>query len=267
MTQEEIRRRLGISSVVRPAAERFGAGHIGMIREAGITRLEICGYHPPTHYDYHDAAQISEITAECRRQGIDIVSVHCPNLPYDCPYEEVRRTVVREAVASARVAEEMGASVYVVHFGTNDRSGRTVHEMLDHLDGCSIKLATENGTNLKEYADFVDMIGSDRLGMVVDIGHTRDEDGINPFVKQERARETLALCEHRLIHLHLHDFADTDHYPPFDGDIKWDEIFSALQAIGYAGELMFEPVARVSIADTLSKTAGFPSQFARRYGG
>ena len=27
-----------------------------MIREAGITRIELCGFHPPTHYDYHDLA-------------------------------------------------------------------------------------------------------------------------------------------------------------------------------------------------------------------
>lgn len=266
LAAEPIRARLGFSTIAMPGNERFGAREIGMIREAGITRIEICGLHPPTHYDYHDAGQVSEITVECGKQGIAIVAVHGPNLPYASPYEEVRRAVVKEAVASARVAEEMGASVFVGHFNINDRSTSTVGEMLDRLDGGAIKLTVENGGDLKNFAGFVDRIGSNRFGMVVDIGHTRDADGVNPFIKMDRAREAMAVCEHRLFHLHLHDFRDTDHYPPFDGSIQWGEIFSALQDIGYAGEYMFEAVARVSLEDTLKKTSAFPDEFVMRYG-
>jgi len=266
LTAEEIQQRLGLSSVAMPGSERFGARQVAMIREAGMSRIEICGLHPPTHYDYHDTAQVSEIKAECDKQGISIVAVHGPGLPYDCPYEEVRRAVVKEAIVSARVAEDMGASIYVGHLGINERSERTVCEMLDALRGSKIKLTVENGQDLKVFADFVDLIGSDRFGMTVDIGHTRDPDGVNPFIRKGRARETMALCEHRLFHVHLHDFIDADHYPPFDGDIQWDEIFSVLQHSNYAGEFMFEAAARVSLEDTLKKTAAFPEEFAARYG-
>ena len=266
LTAEAIQQRLGFSTIAMPGDERFGAREIGMIREAGITRIEICGLHPPTHYDYHDPAQVSEIASECQNQGIAIVAVHGPSLPYDCVYEEVRRAVAKEAVASARVAEEMGASIFVGHFNTNDRSAQTVGEMLDCLDGSSIKLTVENGGDLRDFADFVDQIGSNRFGMVVDIGHTRDADGINPFTKRERAREAMRVCEHRLFHVHLHDFADTDHYPPFDGNIQWDEVFSALQDVGYTGEFMFEAISRTSLEDTLEKTAAFPGEFTARYG-
>ena len=274
LTAETIQQRLGFSTIAMPGDERVGAREIGMIREAGITRIEICGLHPPTHYDYHDAAQVSEITTECHKQGIAIVAVHASGLPYDCPYEEVRRTVVKEAVASARVAEEMGASIFVGHFNINDCSATTVSEMLDCLDGSSIKLTVENllsEPDLRDYLTFVDRIGCDRFGIAVDIGHARDADGINPFVKMERAREAMAGCEHRLFHLHLHDFVDTDHLPPdhrppFDGNIQWGEIFSALQDIGYTGEFMFEAGAQMSLEDTLKKTSAFPSEFAVRYG-
>ena len=75
------------------------------------------------------------------------------------------------------------------------------------------------------------------------------------------------MCNHRLFHLHLHDFQDTDHYPPFDGKIQWDEIFQALCDINYTGELMFEAGSRVSIEDTLEKTAAFPEEFVKRYRG
>jgi len=269
ITAEAIQQRLGFSTIAMPYNERLGAREIGMIREAGIARIEICGLHPPTHYDYHDAAQVSEISSECQKQGIAIASVHGPSLPYDCRYEEVRRAVAKEALASARVAEEMGASVFVAHFNANDCSERTVRELIEQLDGTEMKLTVENlpdVPDLRNYLAFVDRIDCDGFGITVDIGHTRDADGINPFVKMERAREAMAACEHRLFHLHLHDFTDTDHYPPFDGNIQWGEIFSALQDIGYTGEFMFEAVARVSLEDTLKKTAAFPNEFAVRYG-
>ncbi len=269
LTAEAIQRRLGFSTIAMPCNEPVDARKIAMIRKAGIERIEICGLHPPTHYDYHDADQVDEITAECQKQGITTASVHGPNLAYDSPYEEVRRAVVKEALASARVAEEMGASVFVAHFNANDYSERTVRELIELLEGTEIKLAVENLPDVPElddYLAFVDRIDCPRFGLTVDIGHTRDPDGINPFVKPQRAREVMASSEHRLVHLHLHDFVDADHYPPFDGDIQWDQIFSALQDLKYTGEFMFEAVARLSLEDTLKKTSAFPNEFALRYG-
>jgi len=266
MTAEDIRARLGFSTIAMPGNQPIGARQIAMIREAGISRVEICGLHPPTHFDYRDRAQVSEIIWECRAQGVSVVSVHGPGIPYDCPYEGVRKVVVEEALVAARAAEEMGASIFVAHFNITEPSQRTAEDMLEQLDGSSIKLTVENGGDLRDFAAFVDRVGSDRFGMVVDIGHTRDEDGVNPFIKKERARETMALCGHRLMHLHLHDFRDTDHHPPFDGNVQWDEIFLALQDVGYTGEIMFEAVAQTSLQDTLRKTAAFPEEFARRYG-
>ena len=270
ITAGEIQRRLGFSTIAIPGDERFGGRHIAMIREAGIARIEICGLLPPTHYDYHDMAQVSEIQTECRKQGVSVTAVHGPNLPYDCPYEGVRREVVEEGVASARIAKEMGASIFVAHFNATESSERTVLEMIQHLDGVDIMLAIENlsvPTDLHSYLAFVDRIGCERFGMAVDIGHPRDPDGVNPFIKKGRARETIALCEQRLVHVHLHDFVDSDHYPPFDGNIQWDEIFSGLQDINYTGEFMFEAGVRVPFGDTLKKTAAFPKEFVARYGG
>ena len=269
LTAEKIQQRLGFSSIAMPGKKRFGAREIATIREAGITRIEIGGLRPPTHYDYHDAAQVSEITTECRKQGISIVSVHGPDLPYDCPYEDVRRAVVREALASTRMAEEMGASIFVGHFGTNEHSERTVRELIERLGDVAIRLTIENlppVPDLRDYVAFVERIGCDRFGITVDIGHPRDADGVNPFVKAGRAREAMALCEDRLFHVHLHDFVDCDHYAPFDGTVKWDEVFLALEDIHYVGEFMFEACPRISVEDTLKKTAAFPKAFALRYG-
>ena len=269
LTAEAIRQRLGFSTIAMPGDVALGARQMATIREAGITRVEICGLHPPTHYDYHNRTQVREIMDECRRQGIRIVAVHGPGVPYDTPYEAVRRGAVEEAIASARVAAEMGASVFVAHFNTGEHAERTVCEVIESLDDADLTLAIENLPGAPELRDcraLVDRIGSDRFGVAIDIGHPRDTDGVNPFVKAGRARETIALCKGRLVHMHLHDFVESDHYPPFDGSVRWDETFLGLQDVAYAGEFMFEAGATVSVADTLTKTAAFPDEFAARYG-
>ena len=178
---------------------------------------------------------------------------------------------MKEAAAAARVAEDMGASVMVCHFGTSEESKRTVVDMLEELEGSSIRLANENGVDLRDYMALVDEVGSDRFGMVVDVGHTRDEDGVNPFIKPDRARETLAQCGPRLIHLHLHDFLERDHVAPMDGNLQWAEVFGALKDIDYQGLFMFEalfpPEGPINRPDyVLAKTAEFPGAFAARYG-
>ena len=174
--------------------------------------------------------------------------------------------MVRDAVCSARIAEDLGALILVLHFEPTEAGEKTVCEILKQLDGYALKLTIENGRDLQEFADFVDTIGSDRFGITVDIGHTRGEDGVNPFIKKGRAREPIALCGDRLFHLHLHDFVERDHYPPFEGDIQWYEVFSALNAISYRGEYMFEANALYSVAYSLSGIASFPEEFVRRYG-
>jgi sugar phosphate isomerase/epimerase len=267
-TADDIRERLAISSIyLHPDGGRLDARRIADIRKAGITRIEIDGCLSRKHYDYRDREQVAEIASECERQGVSVVSVHCPGLPHTSDYEGVRRAVISESLTSARVAEELGASFFVLHLGLGDLAERTACEMLEALGDRSIKLATENGADLKNFAAFVDKIGSARLGMVVDIGHTRDHDKVNPFTKKDCARQTIGVCGTRLFHLHLHDFVDSDHYPPFDGCIQWKELFLGLQDIDYKGWYMFESAGMTSPEDTLKKVAAFPAGFAERYGG
>ena len=192
------------------------------------------------------------------------MSVHGPNVPYTSDYESVRRAAVEEAVLAARVAEELGAVVFVAHFGFSSCSEKTIREMLEQLDGTSIKLAVENGKSLPDFIGLADRINSNRFGIGVDIGHAQDADGINPFVKKKIARSTMEQCGQRLFHLHLHDFTDRDHQPPLTGRIQWGEVFAALSALGYNGELMFEP-AYPSLEEVLTATARFPAAFVERY--
>ena len=272
-TAEEIEARLGTSTALFPIDKRLEARHIAAIRESGITRLEVFAADR-AHFDYRDPAHISEILSECHAQGVSIVSMHSPGLHYGSGNEEVRTSAVREGVAAARVAEEMGAGLMVYHFGTDEQSEKTVTEILEQLDGSAMRIANENGQDLRDYVALVDKIGSDRFGMIVDVGHTRDADDVNPFVKKDRARETMAQCGKRLFHVHLHDFIERDHVAPLDvdGRIEWGEIFAAFDDIDYPGYFMFEGMwpsgPRVSSPDhVLNMTAAFPKTFVQRYSG
>ena len=269
-TAAEIEARLGCSTIVFPRDRLLLAEDIAKMKDVGLSRIELCGLGTPGHLDIHDRANISEVISECAKNEVSIVSVHSPGFLYTSEDEDNRKNAVAEGVVAAQVAEEMGAGVMVCHFRPDEPSEKSITEMLDQLDGYSIKLAIENGTDLADYTAFVDKIGSDRFGMVVDIGHTRDEDDVNPFTKKDRARETMAQCGKRLIHLHLHDWVDRDHFAPLDGSIQWAEVFAAFKDIDYQGVLMFEaawgPVrGEVSPDYVLDKVASFPEAFVERY--
>ena len=78
--------------------------------------------------------------SDCEKQGVSIVSMHSPGLLYASKDDAHRKNAVAEGVVAAEVAEEMGAAVMVCHFQTEEQSEKSVTEMLDQLEGHSIKL-------------------------------------------------------------------------------------------------------------------------------
>jgi len=268
-TAERIRERLGTSTIVFPATERLGREQIKRVKDAGIGRIEVGAFNGVAHYDHHDEAQVEEIAQASRELGVKVTSVHCPPLAYDAEYPDIMREVLRESVAAARAAERMGADIFVCHFHNQPPAEITCREMLKQLEGCRVRIATENGIILTPYVEFVDRFNTDRLGIVIDIGHTRRplEGWLNPFTKPGRAKPIVELVGKRLIHMHIHDYHNNeDHRPPFEGEIEWGDLFDALDGIGYAGALMFESLPVISAEDTLGKVGAFPEEFIRRWG-
>ena len=270
-TPQEIQQRLGTSTIVFSRDRRLLSEDIEMIAARGIRHIEICGLGDPGHLDVEDSKFVSFVRKETERNGIKVVSTHSPGYNYTSEDEDHRTAAVAQGVTAARVSEELGAGVMVCHFRPDEPSERSITEMLDQLDNTSIKLAIENGRDLAEYTSFVDRIGSERFGLVVDVGHTRDDDEVNPFIKRDRARETMAQCGQRLIHLHLHDWVDRDHFSPLDGALQWGEVFAAFKDIGYKGYFMFEaayPPGRRGDIDppyVLDKVGEFPTEFVKHF--
>ena len=280
-TAQEIRERLGTSTVLFPRDRLLQAEDIARVREAGIKHMEIIPHFPameysPGHMDFDNQAHLSEIVSECEKQGVQFVSMHSPNYLYHSEDEAERKNAVAEGVRAAKVAADMGAGIMVCHFQIDEPSEKSANEMLAQLDGYSFKLAIEDlDKSIADYVAFVDRIGSDRLGMVIDIGHTMDDDGVNPFTHVDRARKRMALCGKRLISLHLHDYQygrgdGGDHASPLDGSIEWAEVFAAFKDIDYQGVLMFESAhppdtTELSTDYVLGKVGTFPEAFVERY--
>ncbi|MBN1674657.1 MAG: sugar phosphate isomerase/epimerase [Kiritimatiellae bacterium] len=240
-TRAEIRERLAVSAVAFPGPGALSPADIRRVRAAGFRKMEI--RFSPSRADYHDPARLAALADACREEGVAVVSIHGPDLKFDAQDEARRRHAVAETVLAARGAQQFGARVLVAHFGTGDRSRRSVCEVLEQTANIPVRITVETG-DIAEVAALVRDIDCDRLGMTVDIGHARDADRLNPFTKPGGAAAALAPCGEKLFHVHLHDIALVDHLPPFHGYIRWDELFVALKAAGYAGEFLFEVQGR-----------------------
>ena len=269
-TTEEIASRLGISTAIYQKIP-LGARQIAEIRHAGIARIELL--LKPGSFHHCDRSQAAGVLEECRRQNVAVASLHgLLGLPYSSEEEEARRVVLRESLSAIQFAEEAGAAIYVGHFGYNEHAKGIITDLLERTEGFRIKLTTENMGALPPYVATVDEVSSDRFGLTVDIGHPRENDGVNPFTRSDRARRTLAECGDAVFHVHLHETFDlerkADHRPPLhkDGIIRWSEVLAALGEIDYRGTLLFEDGRGENPEEWLRMTAEFPRAFVGRYG-
>ena len=270
-TEAEIRDRLAISTAVFQNFE-LGEREIGAVKAAGIDRVEISIVR--RSFDDRDDAQVDRVLEGCEKHGVAVVSVHGPfDLPYRDKTAEGEKAVIDGSLASIGFAERAGAKHYVGHFGNDERARRIVEALVEQTDGMSVALTTENQTGqpMKPYDDFVVGVESARVGWTLDIGHARDDDKINPFVKSGAAVTIQSDCTH-VGHTHLHDSFDLpqkpDHRPPMhkDGIIRWVEVFEGLQAIGYNGHFVFEDGRGEDPEDWIEHAARFPERFVARRG-
>lgn len=266
----EITGQLGISSAVFKKVG-LGAREIAQIREAGITHLELS---TNTSFDYRNRKQVSEIARECEKESLNIVSFHTSLFPFQSADEGERTEAVQEAVFLARTAMEMGAGILSCHFHTNAQTERSVYEMLEELQDMSLVLAVENvgQVKIKDALSLVDKINSDRFKMLLDIGHERDSDGVNPFVKKDGARAAVTQCREQLCAVHLHETFALEHKPDHrapldkDGIIEWGEVFAGLKDVGYQGVLLFEDGRGENPEEWVRAVGEFPKKFVERYG-
>ena len=268
-TVQEIRERLSISTLVFRGYRSICEASLTELVENGIRRIELI--ESPEQYDLTDSGSMKHVARICRNTGIEIVAYHAYKTDFagidgEALSEEERLERVDVCRRQISTMLELDGTVWGCHArNTDDGTVRkSYEELVRHVEGTEAVITVENfarqGTFVEERVAFLDEIDHPQIGMILDIGHVQTADGKGVLTRPGGPTEIIGLCGHRLKHVHLHGFKDSDHYPPLcEGDvIQWVELFRELKASNYPGAINFEPAGEPRRTGSVEATGRFP---------
>lgn len=273
-TEEEIRERQSISTLVFNGFRPLGEGTLEELKRHGIDRIELL--ESREQFDMGDRRSmqvIGRMLADC---GIDVVAYHCHHTSFaDVETEEQRQERVDLCRRQIDTMLELGGRLWGSHAGPADAVvAQSYADLARHVEDTEAIVAVENfasaGVQVEDRVAFLDEMDHPQVGMILDIGHVRDGAGANPMTQPGGPTRILELCGHRLRHLHLHGFKNgRDHHPPLvEGDgIQWVELFGMLRGVDYGGVFNFEPSGDPIHAGTLDYTARAPGRIVEMAAG
>ena len=266
-TAEEIKQRQSISTLVFHGFRPLGEGALADLADHGIRRIELL--QCPDQYDMADMQSMRLMGKSFQNAGIEVGAYHAHRTSFDEIGSEADR---QEQVDLCRrqidTMLEVGGKVWGCHARDCDATVvESYQELARHIEGTGAVITVENfsvsGVEVEDRIAFLDQMDHPQVGMILDIGHVRNQDGINPMTLPGGPTEVLQLCGHRLRHIHLHGFKDgRDHHPPLcEGDeIQWLELFRMLRRFDYPGWMNFEPSGEPRHANTLAYTRDAPER-------
>jgi sugar phosphate isomerase/epimerase len=233
------------------------ADAIVAIKEAGYSGVEILADIPHAYPEIIDIAFTRNVRKVLEQTGLAVSSINAncsfgywkdaPPEPYFepsliSPNKQHRDDRSRLIIKTIDFAKEIGARNISI------TSGRTLgattvpkaaeyftNEMkiiLDHAAkaGIDIGIECEPGLFLEwatELKEWIDRLGSKRLGANLDIGHSQ--------VLGENIPETVKLLRGRIWNMHVEDIPGRKHYHmiPGEGTLDWNSFASAVREINY----------------------------------
>lgn len=213
-------------------------------------------------------AYYSDLKRYADELGITIAQTHGRLRTY-MKFAEFDRLCLENARRDLLAASALGASVCVMHTIQTSVVGitadpqmvrdicyNTFTKMLEWAKEYNVKLATETFgyasafkaqeffADAKEFKDIYDRIASegdnrDYFKVCIDTGHTNSvvrfgQPSVGDFIRMFRNNEIVCL------HMHDNDGILDQHLPPNMGTIDWDDVFDALNEVGYDGVLNLE---------------------------
>ncbi len=266
-TVEEITGRMSMSTVVFWRYRPIGEDALRELARHGITRIELL--ESPEQFDMTDLSSMRLVQRACRACGIEIVAYHAHMTHFsDLDTEEKRVARVDRCKRQIDTMLELGGRLWGSHArGADGTLERCYRELARHVEGTAASIAVENfkdaGMWVEDRVAFLDRVGHPKVGMILDVGHVRNTQGANPMTLHGGPTAVLRLCGRYLRFVHMHGFKDgVDHYPPFaEGEgMQWVELFRMLRAVGYAGNLNFEPKGEPLHRNTIAETALAPGR-------
>ena len=268
-TAEKIQERMSISTLVFQGYRPFGEEAVQELVDEGIRRIEIV--ESPDQYDLSDIRAMRFIDETCRRVGVEVVAYHAYMTTFEGIETEAQR-LERVDVCRRQIDTmlELGGTFWCCHaMVTNETVEKSYRELAAHIEGTDAVIAIENFNRaqlqVEDRVKFLDRFDHPKVGMILDVAHEYDADGINPMAVPGRARATIEQIGRHLRHIHLQGYRDgTGHHPPLiEGDeIQWREIFETLAAMNYPGEFVFEPIGLLANLETLKFIGRAPERLA-----
>ena len=260
---EELKQRQSMSTVVfwkyRPLDERA----LAELARHGMTRIELL--ESPEQFDMSDKRSMTHIGEAFRSYGIQVVAYHAHMTNFsNLDTEAKRKAHVDFCRKQIDTMVELGGKAWGTHAcETDDTLLKCYSELARHIEGTEVVILIENfkdkGLWVEDRLSFLDKMNHPQVGMILDIGHVRDRDGVNPMTVPGGPTAVIEMCRRHLRHVHLHGFKDgLDHYPPLcEGDtIQWLELFRMLYSVGYPGDINFESKGEPKHLNTIEATAG-----------
>ena len=268
-TVEEIRTRLSISTYAFFMYRPISKAVFQELADHGIRRIELA--ESREQFDMADAGSMKLIGDTMRSCGIELVAYHAhETLFFDLESEKQRIARVDLCRRQIDTMLSLGGAVWGSHAQTINRMVVKCYEDLArHVEGTPAVITVENFPRQDQMVEdrmkFLNQMDHPKVGMILDIGHVLDSEGLNPMTVRGGPTEVLRMCGSRLLHVHLHGFKDVDHYPPIvdDDRIQWVELFRMLRAVEYSGAFNFESQGMPRHADTLAAVAAVPERLAR----
>lgn len=266
-TVEQLRERLSISTLVFWGYRPVGQHVLEQLARCGIRRIELL--ESPEQFEMTDSGSMKLIGEVCRICGIQVVAYHAHMMNFaDLDSEAKRIERVDRCRRQIDTMLELGGVVWGSHARASDPTLlRCYQELARHVEGTRAFITVENfsaeGMWIEDRMTFLDEINNPQVGMILDIGHVRDRDGVNPMCVPGGPTRVIEMCRRRICHVHLHGFNNgRDHFPPcVEGDsIQWVELFRLLHAMEYSGAINFEPAGEPKHHNSVQLTAGFPER-------
>jgi sugar phosphate isomerase/epimerase len=260
--------------------QRLERAHLAQIADAGFEAIEL--FATRSHFDYHDAAAVTELSTWLSDTGLALASIHAPimfamgegggTLSNAASDGAARQAAVRETDLALQVARQIPFDHLVVHLGTPDNRSvagdnnrgaahRSAEEICRLAEPHGVKVAFEVIPNaLSTPSELVTLLERDleapHAGICLDFGHAHLMGDVADAVE--------VAAEH-LIATHVHDNKrrDDDHLSPFLGTINWDVALMTMQKIGYAGTYLMELANTGSPASVLEEAQRARQRFER----
>ena len=268
-TVEEIRNRLSISTFVFWAYRPISENVFQELADHGIRKIEL--FESREQFDMADAGSMRLIGKTLRSCGLELTAYHAHETFFSDLESEAQR-VARVDFCRRQIDTmlDLGGVVWGSHAQHATRMVVQCYEdLVRHVEGTPAVITIENFPRqdhmVEDRMKFLNQINHPKVGMILDIGHVRNSEGLNQMTVPGGPTEVLQICGSRLLSVHLHGFKDTDHYPPLvEGDrIQWVELFRMLRAVGYFGAINFESRGLPRHHNTLEAVAAVPERIVR----